>query len=1038
MRLRFNVVFLLSCFHFATPLRAAVDFVRDVRPIFERYCYECHGPDTHKNGFRLDVKREAFHGGDEHAPNLISGNSAQSPLFRFVSGADEKVHMPPKKKGKALSAQEIATLQRWLDEGAVWPDEADKVQLASRTDWWSFKPLTKPPVPKIRDPHSAIENPIDLFIVAKLEEHGLQQSPEADARTLIRRITFDLTGLPPEIEETEMGRRGDAEMNLFSVSPPLRVSLFAPLSDETLEVLTDRLLASPRYGERWARHWLDVVHYGETHGYDKDKPRPHAWPYRDYVIRALNNDKPYARFVQEQLAGDVMFPGTADGIVALGFIAAGPWDLIGHMEVPETKIDGMIARHLDRDDMVQNTMGAFCSLTAGCAQCHDHKFDPITQEDYYALQATFAALDRTDVAYYPDDATEQRFQALSAESRHLTHEISTLEAPLIARAGKAYAELTRRIEGASDKGASPNARPDFGYHSAISKEQQTTKWVQVDLGSSTEIDKVVLMPCYDDFNKIGAGFGFPIRFKVECSDDPTFKSGVTLLWRKHDITFMNDFANPGLRPFETGGAKDDGVEGRYVRVTAIKLAPRKNDFIFALAELQVFDKDGRNLAQGKLVTALDSIEAPPRWRTANLTDGIAPESRTEKDRQQLTSQRSSLMMAQANDATRARLDAAHERLHTIEGELAKLPPPAKAYIGAVHTGTGNFKGTGGEGGAPRTIHVLKRGDVKNPGEVTGPGAVAALSKLAHLPSRFDSTSGEATRRAALAQWITAHDNPLVWRSIVNRVWQHHFGRPLVDTPNDFGRMGAQPSNPELLDWLAVTFRDDLGGSLKKLHKLIVMSHTYRQASTPAGQHSGRKETDDGLKAALQADAENHFLSHQNRRKLDAECIHDSILAVSGKLDLTMGGQGYQDFVVTHPEHSPHYEYDLFDPEEPKSHRRSIYRFIVRSQQQPFMTCLDCADPSMRVDKRNESLSPLQALALMNNGIVVTMARHFAERVQRECPGNTSAQVRHAFTLALSRPPTDGELSSLVEYTNKNGLENTCRVILNLNEFTFVD
>jgi hypothetical protein len=396
------------------------------------------------------------------------------------------------------------------------------------------------------------------------------------------------------------------------------------------------------------------------------------------------------------------------------------------------------------------------------------------------------------------------------------------------------------------------------------------------------------------------------------------------------------------------------------------------------------------------------------------------------------------MLAQADVATRAKLNAAHQRRTAIEGELAMLPPPAKAYVGAVHTGTGNFKGTGGEGGAPRTIHVLKRGDVKTPGELTGPGAVAALSKLAHLPPRFDSTSGEAARRAALAQWITSRDNPLVWRSIVNRVWQHHFGRPLVDTPNDFGRMGAQPSHPELLDWLAVTFRDDLGGSLKKLHKLIVMSHTYRQASEFAGRPSGRKETDDGLKAALQADAENHFLSHQNRLKLDAECIHDGILAVSGKLDLTMGGPGYQDFVVTHPEHSPHYEYDLFDPEDAKSHRRSIYRFIVRSQQQPFMTCLDCADPSMRVDKRNESLSPLQALALMNNGLVVTMARHFAERVTRECPADTSAQVKRAFSLTLSRPPTDSELPPLVEYANKDGLENACRVILNLNEFTFVD
>jgi hypothetical protein len=233
-------------------------------------------------------------------------------------------------------------------------------------------------------------------------------------------------------------------------------------------------------------------------------------------------------------------------------------------------------------------------------------------------------------------------------------------------------------------------------------------------------------------------------------------------------------------------------------------------------------------------------------------------------------------------------------------------------------------------------------------------------------------------------------------------------------------MGAQPSHPELLDWLAVTFRDDLGGSLKALHKLIVMSHTYRQASALVMRPAGPGEIDDGV------------------IKLDAECIHDSILAVSGNLDLTMGGPGYQDFVITHPEHSPHYEYDAFDPGDPKSHRRSIYRFIVRSQQQPFMTCLDCADPSIRVDKRNESLSPLQALALMNNGLVISMAEHYAARVRRERPAGINAQVERAFVLALSRPPSANEVASLAAYAKANGLENTCRVILNLNEFTFVD
>jgi hypothetical protein len=318
---------------------------------------------------------------------------------------------------------------------------------------------------------------------------------------------------------------------------------------------------------------------------------------------------------------------------------------------------------------------------------------------------------------------------------------------------------------------------------------------------------------------------------------------------------------------------------------------------------------------------------------------------------------------------------------------------------------------------------LKRGDINQPAQEVRPHSVSALEPLLHLNFTL-SGSDESARRVALAKWITDKNNALTWRSIVNRVWQHHFGRGLVDTANDFGRMGGKPTHPELLDYLAVTFRDDLNGSLKKLHKLIVMSTTYRQSAVSSAQ-------------ASRSDAANALLSHQNRRKLDAESIRDSILAVSGKLDLTMGGPSFQDFIIDKPQHSPHYEYHLHDPEDPKSHRRSIYRFIIRSQQQPFMTVMDCADPSMRVDKRNESLSPLQALAMMNNGLTVAMAKHFAARVAREAP-DLEAQTRRAFALALAREPSVDELVPLLDYAKREGLENVCRVLLNLSEFSFVD
>ena len=988
----------------------AVDFVREVRPIFEKHCYECHGAEKQKNDFRLDIKAVALKGGSEHAPNIVAGKSSESPMFRFASGADDKIQMPPKSK---LSSVEIDTLKRWIDEGAVWPDGVDVAKVEDRLDWWSFKPL-KVSSFKLQVPSSSPNDAagklgtlnlkpenraIDDFIRAKLAEVSLKPAPRADARTLIRRLYFDLTGLPPTPEE---------------------VSEWSDLSGERYEKLVDHLLASPRYGERWARHWLDLVHYGETHGYDKDKPRMNAWPYRDYVIRAFNSDKPYARFVEEQIAGDVLYPGTTDGITALGFIAAGPWDYIGHAEVPETKLDGKIARHLDRDDMVQNAIGSFCSLTVQCAQCHYHKFDPISQEDYYSLQAVFAAIDRTDVDYYPDDASMQKFAALQKQKKQITSEIAALEEPLKKKAGEKYAALSKRIDGAAEKSGNPNAKPDFGWHSAISPTQNAVKWVQVDLGKSVQVERIVLKPCYDDYGKIGVGFGFPVRFKIEVSDDPEFKTGVTLVWRKHDATFMNDFPNPGLKPFESGTAGDDGVTGRFVRVTAVKLAPRKDDYIFALAEMEVYDsKTGPNLAVGRPVTSLDSIEAPPRWRKTNLTDGIAPESRSEEDKEQLIRERDALMLAQADEATKQKLREARRQ----RDSLPSLPAPQKVYAGAIHTGGGAFKGTGADGGKPRVIQVLKRGDIRQPAKEVGPGSIAALSERFHIPFAVWGHN-ESDRRAALAKWITDKNNALTWRSIVNRMWQHHFGRGLVETANDFGRMGAKPSHPELLDTLAVWFRDDAKGSLKALHKRIVMSETYRQTS-------------DSSDLSATSDAANQWLSHQNRRKLDAESIRDSILAVSGKLDLTMGGPSFQDFIIDKPQHSPHYEYHLHDPEDPKSHRRSIYRFIVRSQQQPFMTVMDCADPSMRVDKRNESLSPLQALAMMNNGLTVAMAKHFAERVSKEAAG-IEAQTKRAFALALSREPKADELAPLVDYAKRDGLENVCRVILNLNEFSFVD
>ncbi|KAB2667984.1 MAG: DUF1553 domain-containing protein [Verrucomicrobia bacterium] len=853
---------------------------------------------------------------------------------------------------------------------------------------WSVAPLVRPAVPPSSRP-----NPIDAFVDARLAREGLQAAPEADRATLVRRLSFDLGGLPPTPEEVDAFVRD---------TDPL-----------AYERLVDRLLASPRHGERWARHWLDVVHFGESHGYDKDKPRPNAWPYRDYVIRAFNEDRPWARFIQEQVAGDVLFPGTRDGIEGLGFIAAGPWDFIGHAEVPESKIDGQVARHLDRDDMVGNTVQSFDSLTVQCAQCHNHKFDPISQEDYYALQAVFAAVDRTDFKYDLDPAVAGRRAALAKRRSDARKRGAELAAAIAARAGEPLKEAEKSVAAAEKQAPGSEAA---GYHTQIEPRADVAKWVQVDLGKPVALSRIVLHPCHDDFNGIGDGFGFPVRYKIEVSDDPGFAAGTTVVV---DRTAA-DVPNPRVAAVE---AACGGRTARHVRVTATRLVARQNDYIFALAELEALDASGANAARGGAVTALDSIEAGPRWQTKNLTDGWYPGVRGDGlDLAAAKRKRDGLLAAATRDDERAEQARIERELADVTAAEALLPAQRVAYVGAVHHGSGAFVGTGSKGGQPRLIRILDRGNVQKPGREVGPGALHAL---AFEPARFaiDPAAGEGARRAALARWLSDPRNPLTWRSAVNRVWQYHFGRGIVETPNDFGHMGMRPTHPELLDWLAVEFRDN-GQSLKRLHRLMVTSAAYRRSTR-------------GDAAAERMDSDNRLLWRQNRRKLEAEAVRDSILMVAGRLDLRMGGPSFQDFVVEKPEHSPHYEYHLHDPEDPASQRRSVYRFIVRSQPQPFLSVMDCADPSMLVGRRNESVSPLQALALLNNALVLSMSRHWAERLEA-LPGTVESRLDRAGLEALGRPLSAEERVSLSAYARRHGMPNACRVLFNLNEFAFVD
>ncbi len=981
----------------------------EVSGIFASRCVQCHNDIDQEGDFSLQSADSFYDSG------FVDPGDGESRLLEVLRHVDGQPPSMPK-DSPPLHPDQIATISRWIESGGRWPKGSRVEQPVSDFDWWSFRPVIRPAVPNQQDPW--IRTPIDAFVAAMLKKKGLTHSPQADRRTLIRRLSYDLIGLPPTPEQIE--------------------SFVGDTDPEAYEKLVDRLLESKHYGERWARHWLDVVKYADTCGYDKDKLRRNAWPYRDYVVRSFNDDKPYGRFVQEQIAGDVLFPGESDGILGLGFIAAGPWDFIGHVEVSESKIDGKVARNLDRDEMVSNAMNTFCSVTIQCARCHNHKFDPFTQKHYYRLQAIFAAIDRAERAYDLDPGIEDQRRDIEVRLSESKERKRAVDKEIADAGGQRLKILRQTIEGLQSK-VTTIKKPAFGYHSQIAAKPETEKWVEVDLGRPTDLSKIVLYPCHDDHAGIGAGFGFPVRFRVDLSQRPSPTDRRSTLENKPpreptgesspaadeplEIHHLGNFAdrdmpNPGLDPLEISCT---GVTARFVRLTATKLARRSNDYIFALAELRVFDSQGNDVSGNAIVTSHDSIEAPVRWGKKNLTDGVWARSGKPKLSTRLAAakkQRSEILEEIETDDRLTRLRAATDDIREARAQLDSLPAGRLVYAASTSfRPQGNFKPTNG---VPRPIHLLHRGNVRQTGERVGPGLLP-LSDGDH--GEMDSTAPEGEHRAELARWLTSDQHPLVWRSIVNRVWQYHFGVGLVDSPNDFGRMGTRPTHPELLDWLAADFRDG-GQSLKRLHRLMVTSSVYRQSSK-------------SNQANASIDSSNQYWWRMSPRRLEAEEIRDSILAVSGKLDKTMGGPGFYLFKLEKTEHSPHYEYHKFDPADAKSHRRSIYRFVVRSQPDPFMTTLDCADSSQSTPRRVETLTALQALTLLNNRFNLEMAERFAERLRGEA-SELPAQIDRAMMLTVGRLPTNDERNEMIDYAETHSLANLCRMMFNLSEFVFLD
>jgi hypothetical protein len=986
------------------PSGRIIDFVRDVQPIFQRACYPCHGAEKQKSGYRLDSREIALNGGELYAPNITPGKSADSSLFKFVTGAGD-LDMPP--EGPRLSEQEIDVLRAWIDQGAVWPDSAAGA-VVDKDNWWAWKPLVLPAVPNIDaiEPKPRIANSIDTFIAAELARHHLGQAPPADRRTLIRRVYFDLIGLPPTPGEID--------------------SFVADEQPHAYERLVDRLLASPRYGERWARHWMDAAHFAETHGHDQDRIREHAWPYRDYLIAALNVDRPYAQFIQEQVAGDALFSNDPQATVALGFLAAGPWDESSLRDIREDTIDRQIGRYLDRDDMLSTVMNNVVSLTVQCARCHDHKFDPISQSDYYALQAVFAGVERANRAYDQSPEVAARRKELLASKAELEHPSAELSAALTSEAG--LNELAQWERGLARNRVHWTALDAETF----TTEQGSTLAKQADLSLLASGDR----PDVDVYTVAAAlplARVTAVRLELLTDDSlPQRGPGRQDNGNLH-VSEIEAFSGEALdqpAPFASAVADFNQVDWSVERAidgvaqTSWAIYPQvgqSHEAVFEFKAPLVAD-EGRRL-KFVLKQLQGNSHLIGRFRLS-VTDAAAPVGLDV-----LPAEIAAIL--DVPEATRSSEQRLALALFVQKGkvlrELASLPPPSFIYAPA-----SQFEPDGGlkPPPGPREVHVLHRGDINQPRELSAPGA---LSCVGELSPRFAvaADAHESLRRAALAKWLTHPQNPLTWRSIVNRMWQHHFGAGIVATPNDFGHMGSLPSHPELLDWLALRFRES-GGSLKKLHRLIVTSETYRQSSRVSELDAGY------AKRAAVDDADNRLLWRMNRTRLDAECVHDAVLAVAGRLDLRMGGPSDRQFKLSPGvQVTPVLDYSAFDVDSDAARRRSVYRFLFRTLPDPLMDALDCPSGDQITPVRTNSVTVQQALALWNSAFVLRNAEHLADRLNREASG-AGAQVELASNLLFGRPPTEGERTRLSAYAVKHGLANLCRLLLNANEFVFVD
>ena len=985
---------------------APVDFARDILPIFQRSCFECHDAKVHKGDLRLDSREEAF-----ASPGVIEkGSSGSSELYRRITlpkGHDDV--MPS--RGEPLTKAQTEKVKAWIDSGAVWPDG---VQLEKH---WAYVAPVRPAVPEVRNPKPETRNPIDAFVHARLAEEGLQPSPEASPETLVRRLHLDLIGIPPTPSEV------DAFMKAASAN-----------HDAAVESLVDRLLASDQFGVRWARPWLDYARYADSHGFQRDDLRD-LWPYRDWVVDALNADMPFTQFTIEQIAGDLLPGATASQRIATGFNRSAPTNVEAGTDPEETRVNQIHDR--------VNTLGmTWLGATLECAQCHDHKYDPITQKDYYGLFAFFnnTALeaDRTkpsvpgSIAFkgpameLTDAATQSTRETLRKQIAALTGQMDTLEKA--ANASLAEWEATAGRQAASVPKEHVLDIATFESTGGATHEVLQDKSVLISGEPAPDKDTYIIeartkltgirgfkLEALADDSLPGKGPGrgdagrpnFVLNnFIVSATpagDVPDKTVPAKAPAKKVQAAEKNAAATGG-----PGALAEAVPDAGAVRFTAVRASHSQAKF--DAANLLKTDNDSRsgwainprfheshwavfetgapvgfdggtvlrftleqNFGAGRTIGRVRLSAITGNAGSKTLPDDVAAAlarpaaKRTVKDRKLITDFRLK------QDPEYARLDLKKARL---DAQLRRLKIPTTLVM---------------QEDTPRMSTVFKRGEFRTPGEEVQPHTPAILHPL--------DTKGAPTR-LELAHWLVSRDNPIVARVVVNRWWAELFGRGIVSTPEDFGIKGEPPTHPMLLDWLAVEFMEN-GWSMKKTLRTIVTSRTYRQSSKVTPE-------------LLARDDQNILLARGPRHRLEAEMIRDNALAIAGLLSLKHGGEPirpYQPEGLWIKVGGQRYDYEVSAGEE--KYRRGLYVVWKRGAPYPSFVNFDAnARMACRV-KRPRSNTPLQALTLMNDPVHVEAAMAFAKRVLAEMPTvNDAVRIVHAFRLATARAPREAELATL--------------------------